>query len=149
MFGSIFSTAVIIIIVYLIIIAVALTAIKLGIYTAFDFVYEKSLWLYYIVFYSIALLVISLTVIIIDKYNLEMVLEPIQRSYFAHGMYLISLVIIAPLTLIEYFYFYNKHFNYESKKKYIVSLVVGYIADSLFLLMGSYFLTYVIMFIVG
>lgn len=148
MFGSIFGTAVVIII-YLTIIAVALTAIKLGIYTAFDFMYEKILWLYYIAFYSIILLVISLTVIIIDKYNLEMVLGPIQRSYFAHGMYLISLGVIAPFNLVEYFYFYNKHFNYESRKKYIVSLLVGYIADSLFLLMGSYFLTYVIMFIVG
>ena len=94
-----------------------LTGLKLAIYRMFSFLNDKKVWVSYLIFHSI-LIVVTVILIIIFW---DLGTKPIVLY--------VLLPILTVFGFIEYFYFYTKHFDYESKGRYILSLLVSYLAN--------------------
>lgn len=89
-----------------------MTAIKLRIYRGFDFIYEKRLWLEYLIFNAIAIILIDVFVVI-------------GNSFTFGSIILNFLIVVGVLSIVEYFYFYRKYFNYEGTGRFISAMIIA------------------------
>lgn len=114
MFGRI-VLVILIAIVSIGMLSIIMTAIKLGIFKAFDFMIEKALWLEYCIYFAVMLLIFGGILLINSNYEMIVLIRNI-------------VIIVGTGTIFEFIYFYKKHFDFESKGKYFISLVVSNVA---------------------
>lgn len=92
------------------------TVVKLAILRYFDFYYGKKIWKQYSIFHAV-LVILVLSAILLD-YN---------------GSRIIILSVLLPIFVVlvisEILFFYNKHFNLESKGRFIISIALSYVAN--------------------
>ncbi len=103
-----------------------LTGAKLTIYMFFSFLYEKKIWLEYLIFHALMIIAAAAPILIFNEMETS-----------AMVLYVILPILIV-FGFIEFLYFYTKHFDYESKKKYITALMVSYLANFGILNVGFY-----------
>lgn len=116
-------------------IAFVMTAAKLAMYMFFSFMYPKKIWIDYLIFHTIMLIFAFIPIAFFpDISNGSIILA-------------VSSPILIILAVVEYFYFYYKHFDYESKKKYLLSLFISYWVNFLILTIGMTLYFAVLVFI--
>jgi len=135
MFGKILLV-ILIAIVSIGILSVILTVIKLGIYKAFDFAVEKRLWLEYCIYFVALVLIISGVSWITKSFDTI----PLARNI---------LIVTGVGTIFEFFYFYKKYFDFESKGKFTISLVISNVAVIIFSDLLYYFVLVLILIILA
>lgn len=119
----------------IIFIAFVMTAAKLAMYMFFSFMYPKKIWIDYLIFHTIMLIFAFIPIAFFpDISNGSIILA-------------VSFPILIILAMVEYFYFYYKHFDYESKKKYLLSLFISYWVNFLILTIGMTLYFAVLVFI--
>ncbi|MFA7422610.1 MAG: hypothetical protein WCZ00_02625 [Acholeplasmataceae bacterium] len=119
----------------IIFIAFVMTAAKLAMYMFFSFMYPKKIWIDYLIFHTIMLIFAFIPIAFFpDISNGSIILA-------------VSSPILIILAVVEYFYFYYKHFDYESKKKYLLSLFISYWVNFLILTIGMTLYFAVLVFI--
>lgn len=119
----------------IIVIAFVMTAAKLAMYMFFSFMYPKKIWIDYLIFHTIMLIFAFIPIAFFpDISNGSIILA-------------VSSPILIILAVVEYFYFYYKHFDYESKKKYLLSLFISYWVNFLILTIGMTLYFAVLVFI--
>lgn len=119
----------------IIFIAFVMTAAKLAMYMFFSFMYPKKIWIDYLIFHTIMLIFAFIAIAFFpDISNGSIILA-------------VSFPILIILAMVEYFYFYYKHFDYESKKKYLLSLFISYWVNFLILTIGMTLYFAVLVFI--
>src|SRR5690554_1997947 len=119
----------------IIFIAFVMTAAKLAMYMFFSFMYLKKIWIDYLIFHTIMLIFAFIAIAFFpDISNGSIILA-------------VSFPILIILAMVEYFYFYYKHFDYESKKKYLLSLFISYWVNFLILTIGMTLYFAVLVFI--
>ncbi|BCR36639.1 hypothetical protein [Mariniplasma anaerobium] len=99
--------------------AFILTGLKIAIFRMFNFICDRAVWKEYLIYHVIV--IIGAIIIPISIFGID-----------AELTFLILNVILPILTVfifIEYFYFYKKHFSYESRNRYILSLIVSYLIN--------------------
>src|SRR5690554_784549 len=88
----------------IIFIAFVMTTAKLAMYMFFSFMYPKKIWIDYLIFHTIMLIFAFIPIAFFpDISNGSIILA-------------VSSPILIILAVVEYFYFYYKHFDYESKR---------------------------------
>ncbi|MFA5471241.1 MAG: hypothetical protein WC219_04265 [Acholeplasmataceae bacterium] len=119
----------------IIFIAFVMTAAKLAMYMFFSYMYPKKIWIDYLIFHTIMLIFAFIPIAFFpDISNGSIILA-------------VSSPILIILAVVEYFYFYYKHFDYESKKKYLLSLFISYWVNFLILTIGMTLYFAVLVFI--
>lgn len=119
----------------IIFIAFVMTAAKLAMYMFFSFMYPKKIWIDYLIFHTIMLIFAFIPIAFFPEISNGSIILAV------------SFPILIILAVVEYFYFYYKHFDYESKKKYLLSLFISYWVNFLILTIGMTLYFAVLVFI--
>ncbi|MCD4826352.1 MAG: hypothetical protein K8Q99_01070 [Acholeplasmataceae bacterium] len=104
------------------VLTISLTGLKFAMHRFFDFQASKKVFIEYLIF-NVVLSIIVLSTIVFIPENL---------------LGIIFLVYISFVFTLEYLLFYKRHFDYESKKKYLMFLLASNIGSGmLFILVAT------------
>lgn len=116
-------------------IASVMTGAKLAMYMFFSFMYPRKIWIEYFIFHSLMLILAFVPLAFFPNTSNGTVIATV------------GFPILIVLAFVEYFYFYYRHFDYESKKKYVLSLFLSYWVNFLILSVGMTLYFAVLVFI--
>ncbi len=101
--------------VYILITALLLTGIRVTIQIVFNYSVKKRLWIIYLLYYLISVCFFYTIAYFSDTLGLALIL---------------TLILVA---LIEFFYFFKKHGDFGSSKKYVLFLFITLLSSIIFI----------------